>query len=329
MQGDTLTHFEDEKSDLKPALKIGISACLAGENVRFDKGHKRSSFCMDELANYVTYQHFCPEVAVGLPIPRPSIRQIAHPDKIHVSRPDGDLDVTEKLTDYGIKIATQAATELSGFIFCQKSPSCGMERVKVYAADGKSSESNGVGLFAAQIMRLNPYLPCEESGRLSDPALRENFVIRIFTYQAFQALKAQGLTKQGLINFHSQRKYLLMSHHIPSYKKTGQILGDMSEDLEQVAQAYFAQLMTGLKHVATHRSHVNTLMHLQGYFKKFLTKAQKQELSQHIEDFRQGLVPLLVPLTLIEHYLKEYPDEYLSSQLYLAPYPKDLKLRYL
>lgn len=307
---------------------IGISACLTGQEVRFDKGHKRSDFCMSQLAKFVTYQPFCPEVAIGLPIPRATIRQVQYPDGIHVQRPDGSGDVTQPLLDYGHQVAQQLET-LSGFIFCQKSPSCGMERVKVYQEDGKGSTATGVGLFAQQIMAHHPNLPCEENGRLMDPALRENFIIRVFTYQHWKELLASGLTKHKLITFHSERKYLLMSHHLISYKEAGRILAKADLELHDMAEQYLAILMSGLKHVATHRSHTNTLQHLQGYFKKVLTKQQKQELSTHIEDFRRGLVPLVVPLTLINHYLKEFPQQYLAAQVYLSPYPQELKLRYI
>ncbi|OEF23670.1 YbgA family protein [Vibrio rumoiensis] len=307
---------------------IGISACVAGQQVRFDKGHKKSDFCMTHLAPFVEYQPFCPEVAIGLPIPRPTIRQVQLDDGIHVSRPDGNGDVTHKLTEYGQKTA-QNIEHLSGFIFCQKSPSCGMERVKVYQADGKGSMPSGTGLFAKQIMEMNPNLPCEENGRLCDPALRENFMIRVFTYRHWQDLLSSGLTKHKLIQFHSARKYLLMSHHLISYKETGRILARADLSVEDMAQQYISIMMAGLKHVATHKTHTNTLQHLQGYFKKVLTKEQKQELSGHIDDFRQGLVPLVVPLTLINHYLKEFPQQYLAAQVYLSPYPQELKLRYI
>lgn len=308
--------------------KIGISACVAGEQVRFDKGHKRSDFCMSQLAPFVDYQAFCPEVAIGLPVPRPTIRQVQLNDGIHVSRPDGDGDVTQDLTEYGQTVASKI-DHLSGFIFCQKSPSCGMERVKVYQEDGKGSTASGIGLFAKQIMVHNPNLPCEENGRLMDPALRENFMIRVFTYRHWQDLLSSGLTKHKLIEFHSKRKYLLMSHHLISYKETGRLLARADLKLEEMAQQYISILMSGLKHVATHKSHTNTLQHLQGYFKKVLTKQQKSELSTHINDFRAGLVPLLVPLTLINHYLKEFPQQYLAAQVYLSPYPQELKLRYI
>ncbi|MDP4984786.1 YbgA family protein [Pseudoalteromonas tunicata] len=306
---------------------IGISACVEGQQVRFDRGHKKSDFCVNELGKHVKYRGFCPEVAIGMPIPRPTVRQIKKGDLIIVSRPDGEGDVTEQLTAYGKKIAA-SVSDLSGFIFCQKSPSCGMERVKVYYEHGQSSEPTGIGLFAKEIMAANPLLPCEENGRLNDAGLRENFVIRVFTYRHWQDLVASGLTKHKLITFHSEHKYLLMSHHLPSYKALGQLLARADLSIDEMAEQYISGLMGGLKHLANRKSHSNTLQHLQGYFKKNIDKAQKQELAEHIEGFRQGLVPLLVPLTLINHYLKQYPKAYLAAQVYLSPYPTDLKLRY-
>jgi uncharacterized protein YbgA (DUF1722 family)/uncharacterized protein YbbK (DUF523 family) len=310
----------------KPIL--GLSACVHGELVRFDQGHKKSAFCVDELGPHVQYQLFCPEVAIGLPVPRPTIRQTERDGVILVSRPDGTGDVTQALTNYGQQIARNIA-HLSGFIFCQKSPSCGMARVKVYHADNDGYTANGIGQFAKQIMALNPDLPCEENGRLNDPRLRENFIIRIFTYCHWQELLASGLTKHKLLQFHSKRKYLLMSHDLLSYQALGQLLASDDLALEVLATQYIAGLMKGLSQLSNRKSHTNTLQHIQGYFKKQLTSAQKQELNQQIVAYHGGLVPLLVPLTLIKHYLRAQPEQiYLASQVYLAPYPEQLALSY-
>jgi len=308
-------------------MKVGISACVTGQQVRYDKSHKRSAFCMEELADFVDFKPVCPEVAVGLPVPRPTIRQIAKQDMIVVSRPDGSSDVTESMTRFGQAYGSQC-DDLAGFIFCAKSPSCGMERVKVYQEDGKGSEMTGVGLFAKQVMDLNPLLPCEENGRLNDPIIRENFISRVFTYQKWLNLKAEGFTIHKLMAFHSCHKYLLMSHNIECYRKAGRILANPFDDINQVAEEYITVLMNGLKIKATRRSHTNTLQHLQGYFKKQLDKEKRRELSEQIEAYRQGLTPLLVPLTLINHYLMEYPNPYLAAQTYLSPHPKELRLRY-
>lgn len=313
-------------------IKIGISACLTGQEVRFDKSHKRSAFCMDALSEFVEYQTFCPEVAVGLPVPRPTIRQIRHDDVIKVSRPDGTMDVTEALAEYGKNVASKT-THLSGFIFCAKSPSCGMERVKVYSADGKGSDSSGIGMFARQIMANNPNLPCEENGRLNDAVLRENFVMRVFVYKQWQSLLAEtqdgaSLTKHQLTNFHAKHKYLLMTHHVESYKQLGKLLGSSPLSADQLAPRYITGLMSALSKKATRKGHSNTLMHLMGYFKKYLSASQKQEILENIEGYRKGLVPLFGPLTLFNHYLKEYPNDYLKNQSYFSPYPLQLRLRY-
>lgn len=311
--------------DNKPV--IGMSACVFGEPVRYDTGHKKSDFCVNELGKHVDFKTFCPEVAIGLPIPRPTIRQVLINDAIVVSQPDGSGDVTQALTNYGEKSAN-TMSGLSGFIFCQKSPSCGMERVKVYYEHGKGCKHDGVGVFAKAVMEKNPLLPCEENGRLNDMPLRENFIIRVFTYRHWQDLVASGLTKHKLTTFHSEHKYLVMSHHVQSYKALGKLLARADLELADMAHQYITGLMAALKHLSNRKSHTNTLLHLQGYFKKYLTKPQKQELVEKIEDYRLGTLPLLVPLTLINHYLREFTSDYLSSQVYLSPYPDDLKLRY-
>lgn len=307
---------------------IGISACVMGEKVRFDTGHKRSNFVMDELAEHVDYQPVCPEMAIGMSLPRKPIRQVIDGESIKVCQADGSGDVTDKLAQFSEKKSAQLS-HLSGFIFCQKSPSCGMERVKVYYEHGKGNQPTGIGVFAKAVMENNPLIPCEENGRLNDAKLRENFMIRVFVYQAWQQLIADGLTKHKLIEFHSQHKYLVMSHHLTSYKSLGRLLGQSEQPLDELANEYISGLMTALSNLATRKSHTNTLFHLQGYFKKLLDKTQKQELVDKIEAYRQGLAPLLVPLTLISHHLMLYKDQqYLASQVYLAPYPDNLRLRY-
>lgn len=316
-------------SELKKLGKItiGISACVAGDNVRFDASAKTSQFAIKELGNYVQYKRFCPEVAVGLPVPRPTIRQIKKGDLIHVSRPDGSGDVTEALAEYGKQVAALAKS-FSGYIFCAKSPSCGMERVKVYSEDGKGSTSDGVGVFAAEIMKANPLLPCEENGRLNDPVIKENFVARVFAYKQWQLLVASGITKHKLMEFHSRFKYTVMSHDLTAYKALGQLLASADIGAQEMAQNYITGLMSALKVKANRKKHTNTLQHIQGYFAKELGAEEKQELCQQINEYRKGLVPLFVPLTLIKHHLMRFPKAYLQKQFYLSPYPAELKLRY-
>jgi len=310
-------------------IKIGISACLAGEKVRFDSGHKKSNFCMEELAKHVEYKMYCPEVAVGLPIPRPTIRQVRTADTIKVCRPDGTGDVGPQLTEYGKKIATEQAGHLSGFVFCAKSPSCGMERVKIYNEAGTGNTSEGIGFFAKQIMKHNPLLPCEENGRLNDVHLRENFVMRVYTLHNWQQLVKEPVTVHRLTQFHAQYKYLLMAHNYQAYRDLGNLLGTfVGDDVNALADEYILGLMNALRRPASRKNNSNTLMHLQGYFKRDLSKIEKEEMRDAIDEYRQGLVPLYVPLTLLKHHLKVHPNEYLSKQIYFNPYPNELKLRY-
>ncbi len=311
----------------KEDLHIGISACLVGEKVRFDASNKPSNFCIHELGQHVSYKTYCPEVAIGLPIPRPTIRQIKHNDLIHVAQRDGTGDVTEALQAYGQKVA-KVTEHLSGYVFCAKSPSCGMERVKVYSPEGNALVSNGIGVFANEIMNANPLLPCEENGRLNDPLIRENFVARIYAYKHWQNVEASGLTKHKLTTFHSQYKYTVMSHDLVAYKSLGQLLARADLPVEQMASEYISGLMAALSIKATRKKHANTLAHIQGYFSKHLQANERQELCEQIDAYREGLIPLMAPLTLINHYLLQYPKEYLTRQSYLSPYPKALKLRY-
>ena len=315
------THANNDKPT------IGISACLTGQKVRFDSSHKRSHFCMQELGQHVKYQSYCPEVAIGLPTPRPTIRQIDHGDIITVSRPDGSMDVTKDLTNYSNKTASNIE-HLSGFIFTAKSPSCGMERVKVYHHNGQHSLSNGVGVFADAIMKKNPSLPCEENGRLNDAILRENFVLRVFAYHHFQQIKASGLTRHKLFDFQAKYKYLLMSHCSGGYKVLGQLLAQSQLDIDTLGEAYLGGFMAALSKPATRKTHTNTLQHIQGYFSKHLNKKQRSELTEQIMAYHQGIVPLFSPLTLLKHYLNEFENQYLNLQVYFKPYPDALKLRY-
>ena len=307
-------------------IRVGISGCLIGQKVRFDGGHKRSDFCTEQLANHVEFVPFCPEMAIGLGTPRPSIRLINKDQQIIALTAKGD-EVTEKLADYGRTMAAQFGG-LSGYVLCAKSPSCGMERVRVYHESGQGSVKDGIGIYTQQLMKTQPLLPLEEDGRLNDPLLRENFVTRVFALHDWQCLCHEGITAAGLIAFHSRYKYLLMAHHRESYQQLGKLLSDLSHDLETIAQTYIAGLMAALGKLVTRNNHTNVLQHLQGYFKRELTSRQRQELADTISQYHQGVLPLFAPITLFRHYLKEFPNGYLQQQVYLNPHPEALKLRY-
>ena len=305
-------------------IPIGISSCLVGENVRFDGGHKRDSYIVGTLSEYFEFHPFCPEVAIGLGIPRPTIHLVKIEQSIRcVSTKDASFDVTDKLRDYARQQQPQYA-DLCGYILKKDSPSCGMKRVKIFANNGQPHR-DGVGIYAEEMMRHNPLLPVEEEGRLGDAGLRENFIQRVYVLHRWKQMLAEGLTVHRLMTFHARHKLIIMSH--ADYRDMGQTLaGVTKENLEAVAKQYIEQLMTVLKTVVSRGNHVNVLQHIQGYLKKELTADDKAELSEIIERYRQGEVPLIVPLTLLKHHFRKSPDPYIEDSYYMSPYPQELRL---
>lgn len=309
------------------SIKVGISSCLIGNKVRFDGGHKRSVYCQKILSQYFNFQPICPEMAIGMGAPRKAIRLIKDEQRIRVVASDGSFEVTEKLDEF-TKTTSPTLAPLSGYVFCAKSPTCGMERVTLYKEGTNQGARDGVGVFAAQVMADHPLMPVEEDGRLNDLHLRENFITRVLAYHKWQVLKEEGLTINKLTEFHAQHKYLLMAHHPKTYYELGPLLSGTGEDLSIIADKYITGFMATLKHLPTRKGHTNTLSHLQGYFKRHLNSNQRVDLADVIDKYRQGLLPLMAPLTLITHYLTLHPDSYLMQQVYLHPHPEALKLRY-
>lgn len=316
----------DTSTRCKP--KIAISACLLGAEVRFNGGHKESRLCSQALSEHFDFVPLCPEVAIGLGIPRQPIRLVGDPTMPQaVGSVDSTLDVTHALHDYGVSMAA-THTDICGYIFMQKSPSCGLERVKVYQDGGRPAELSGRGIYAQAFCAAHPDLPVEEDGRLNDPILRENFLTRVYAYSAWQDLLKAGLTRRSLTEFHARYKYLLMAHHPVQYKTLGNLLGSMGKAPPQaIAAQYFSELMKALKKCATRRTHTNVLQHISGYLKQSISREDKQEMQQLIVQYLNGIVPLVVPLTLLKHHFRLHPDPYIARQVYLQPHPENLSLR--
>ena len=311
-----------------PRVKIGVSSCLLGQEVRFDGGHKRDRFLVGSLSQFVDYVPVCPEVAIGLGIPRPPIRLVGAPDLPRaVGTVDPTMDVTARLQAFA-RETIPSLGDISGYILKKDSPSCGMERVKVYSEKGGAAQRKGQGVFARVLMDRMPLLPVEEEGRMNDPVLKENFLVRVFVFRRWQQLVAEGLSSRALIAFHSDHKFLLMAHSQAAYRRMGRMLADLRDaDLDAVALMYVTELMTALKRRATRKSHANTLQHMAGYLKRSIDSDDKQELGQNIDTYRLGRVPLIVPITLFRHYFRRHPDPCMERQVYLHPHPDELSLR--
>ncbi|MFP4128227.1 MAG: YbgA family protein [Desulfonatronovibrio sp.] len=309
-------------------MKIGISTCLLGENVRYDGGHKLNRYLRDELGKYVNYIPVCPETESGLPVPREAMRLVGDPENPRLVTIQSGVDHTGRLEEWGRQKLEELDKEnLCGFIFKAKSPSSGMERVKVYNDKGHPVP-RGRGVFAGMFMDKFPLVPVEEDGRLNDPGLRENFITRIFVFNRWLEIRKKGLTAGRLVDFHSRHKLLLMAHNISAYRELGRMVAKASEyDPEVLAKEYISRLMNALKLSSTIKKNVNVLQHVMGYFKKDLTSDEKQELLEVIKLYADSLVPIIVPITLLNHYVRKYGKTYLSQQVYLNPHPMELKLR--
>lgn len=309
-------------------LRIGVSACLLGEEVRFDGGHKRDDFVTEVLAPFVTFVPVCPEVEIGLGIPRETLRLVRSDDGLRLLMPRSGRDLTEAMRRYAAaKAAEIAGMDLSGYVLKKDSPSCGMERVRAYDRNGVPTKS-ARGLFAEALLAANSLLPVEEEGRLRDPWLRENFIERVFAYGRLKDFFAGPFTLGDLVAFHSREKLLLLAHEPAVYEELGRLVAHAKgQPRNGLARTYQGGFMAGMAKIATTRKQTNVLQHMQGYFKKVLSGAEKAELAALIQDYRTGLVPLVVPLTLIRHYVRMHGVEYLQGQTYLEPHPKELMLR--
>lgn len=309
-------------------LRIGISSCLLGQEVRYDGGHKRDRYVTDTLGRYFQWLPVCPEVELGLGTPRETISLVQLGGDVRLRTTKTDVDLTDDMRRFARRRAAQLEKEnLAGYILKKDSPSCGMERVKVVQENGPSRRT-GRGLFAAALRERMPQLPVEEEGRLCDPRLRENWVERVFAYEALKRLFRGRWTAGDLVAFHTRYKFVLLAHCETDYRALGRLVARAkSLPRAELREQYARQFMTAMEHLATPRRNANVLQHMLGFFKTDLDAATRSEVLAHIDDYRRGLVPLVVPLTLLRHYVRVLNVAYLADQVYLNPHPKELALR--
>ena len=308
-------------------LRLGVSSCLLGNEVRYDGGHKRHLFLTDLLAPFVEWVPVCPEVEAGFGTPRESMRLVRDGDEVRLLTVRTKHDVTAQLQKaVAARVRQLAAVDLDGYVLKKDSPSCGLFRVKVYGASG-AGERTGRGLFAAGLADAQPFLPLEEEGRLADPVLREAFIERVFAYRRLRELGAAPLRAGDLMRFHARHKLLLLAHAPAAYARLGRLVaGAKGRVPRALFEQYAAGFMEALAVPATRGRHVNVLQHMAGYFDA-ADSGSRRELTESIADYGRGLVPLVVPLTLIAHYARRHEVSYLLEQVYLQPHPKELMLR--
>ena len=309
-------------------IKLGISSCLLGENVRYDGSHKLDRFLTDTLGQYVEYVPVCPEVECGLPVPRESMHLEGNPDSPHLVTSHTKQDMTDRMVRWAEKrVAEMEREDLCGFIFKSNSPSSGMERIRVYN-EKRIPVKKGVGIFARIFMNHFPLLPVEDEGRLHDPELRESFIERIFTLKRWREALAKKESRGIVVDFHTKHKLLILSHSPKHHQAMGKLVAKAKDlPLKELYSQYQTLLMEALKLKTTSKKNSNVLMHMMGYFKEQLSSDEKKELLEVIDFYRKGHIPLIVPITLINHYVRKYNQPYLKQQVYLNPHPFELQLR--
>ena len=309
-------------------LRLGISSCLLGEAVRFDGGHKRDRFLTDVLGRHVEWVRVCPEVEVGMGTPRETLRLVRAGSDVRMITTRTSVDHTDAMRGWAKRrVEALAREDLDGYVLKKDSPSCGMERVKVYGRSGVAAR-DGRGLFAEVLLARLPLLPVEEEGRLTDPTLRENFIERVFAYRRLKTLFSGRWAQGALVAFHTAHKMALLAHSTTAYQELGRLVARGAVSPRAALRADYApRFMRTLAIPATTRRHTNVLMHMSGHLKACLDAASKRELVECIDEYRRGVVPLVVPITLLRHYVRLHGIAYLAGQTYLEPHPRELMLR--
>ncbi len=308
-------------------LKIGVSACLLGQNVRYNGGHQLNHFIRDILGQHMDFVPVCPEVECGMPIPRETLRLVGNENAPRLVTSRSGVDHTEQMQSWAEeKVKQLEQEELCGFIFKKDSPSSGLYRVKVYSEQGMP-RNVGTGMFARAFTRHFPLLPVEEEGRLNDGRLRENFIESVFVFKHFRDLIKASPSRGALVDFHTRHKLLLLAHSQEHYRRMGRFIATMPEPAEEACRQYGTLLAETMRVRTTAKKHCNVLLHILGYFKQELSPDEKQEVLEMIEAYRLEEVPLIVPITLLNHYVRKLDQPYLRDQYYLHPHPLDLRLR--
>ena len=310
-------------------IRVGISSCLLGEEVRYDGGHQKDPYITGVLARHFTWVPVCPEMEVGMGVPREPIRLVGDPEAPRLRGVTSGTDHTLAMNEFARRRAQELERRaLSGYVLKRASPSCGMERVRLHRDEGGPPARTGVGLFARALMDALPLLPVEEEGRLNDARRRDNFITRVFAYRRLTALRDMPPRPGDVVAFHTAHKYLLLAHSPAAYARLGRLVAKIkSEPLASWLDRYADAFMRALQVAATPRKHVDVLQHIVGFFKSRLVAAEKRELQGVIGDYAGGLVPLIVPITLINHHVARFDTAYVRDQIYLHPHPKELMLR--
>jgi len=310
-------------------IKIGVSSCLLGEEVRWNGGHKKDRYVQGILDNYFDYVPTCPEVDVGMGVPRETVALYGTLEKQKMITKESQTDWTKKMTRFKKdRIRELRKENICGYVFKSDSPSCGIGKVPIYSDFSSSRVRHGFGMFASSFIKAFPLFPVEDEGRLHDQATRENFIVRVFCFHRLQLVVRKSFSIGSLVRFHTRHKFLILSHSRKKYDDMGELVANAKKiKTAELKTRYSKLFMAALTYKSTPKKNTDVLLHMVGFLKKILTREGKKDILSVIKDYRNELLPLVVPVTLIYHQVKKHNSEYLLDQVYLNPHPKELMLR--
>ncbi len=313
--------------------RLGVSACLLGEKVRYDGQHRRDAFLVDVLGPFVEWVPVCPELELGMGVPREPIRLVGSAAAPRLVAERSGKDHTDAMLRFAAaRVRELQKLDLAGWVTKKDSPSCGLERVRVHGARGGPPRREGVGLFVRVLAARMPLLPIEEEGRLNDPALRDGFIERIFAHARWKAAVARGMRRRDLVAFHAAHELAVMAHSPAGYRALGALVrGPFRGSRARTVEAYGRGFMEALRIPATRGRHAHVLQRMLAFFRDLLPPAERIELAGAVADYAKGLVPFVVPLTLFRHHVRGHARSggvaWLAGQTYLDPDPRELMLR--
>jgi uncharacterized protein YbgA (DUF1722 family)/uncharacterized protein YbbK (DUF523 family) len=308
---------------LSPKPIIIVSKCLTFAACRYN-GLMINSETVEVLKKHVDFIPVCPEVEIGLGIPRQPIRITKEKDTVRLVQPSAGLDVTKIMHDFSRKYL-DGIKESDGFLLKSRSPSCGVKDVKFYAGPEQNVPlGKAQGFFGKAVLERFPEAAIEDEARLENFSIREHFFTKLFTLADLRRVAASGQMKE-LVSFHSRNKYLLMAYSQAKLKVLGNIVANQeNKDFPGIVSEYKAEFSSALSHAPKHTSHINALMHTLGYFSEKISSGEKQYFLDSLQDYRNGKLPLSVPQSLIRSWIVRFNEAYLKDQTFFRPYPQEL-----
>lgn len=304
---------------------VFFSKCLGFDSCRYN-GQMITDTFVEILKPYVNIINVCPEMSIGLGVPRNPIRVVYEDNELKLFQPKTEKEFTKEMKDFADSYLDNIK-EIDGFILKSGSPSCGYKNVKIYNGTSKvTGSTKGSGIFGGKVIEKFPYAAVEDEGRLYNYRIRDNFLMKIFMNADFRRVKESNSLNE-LIKFQSRNKLLLMSNSQKYMKILGRIVANSEEkNIETIIEEYEKNLKLAFQKIPKYTSNINVLMHAMGYFSKYITKKETELILDSLEKYKMGKLPISTPMLLVKSYAVRFNINYILEQTYFNPYPEELFL---